>query len=154
MISFKTLAAVFAFALLAGCSKPETFTNQFNQAEMDQAIAESRATFDEFVARARNPQPGDEAFSVKVKLTDSNGTEHIWLNELQLDQTPMLGKITLDAEVLQHVRAGMKVKFTREEVTDWMYMANGKMQGNRTLRVMLKTMPPEKAEEMKAKVGW
>jgi uncharacterized protein YegJ (DUF2314 family) len=146
MTLFKTLVVfLFALSALAGCGKPETFTDEFDPVEMQRAIGQAQATFDEFVARARNPQPGDEAFSVKVKLSDSKGTEHIWLNQLELDKTPMIGKITLDAEVLHAVKAGDLCKFTREEVTDWMYMSNGKMQGNFTLRVMLKAM--------KAKLG-
>ena len=35
-----------------------------------------------------------------------------------------------------------------------MYMANGKMQGNYTLRVELESMPPKEAEALKKKIGW
>ncbi len=156
MKSIKTLSALlFAAMFVAGCGDAhKTFSDKYDQAEMKAAVEQARASLPEFLARARNPQPGDEAFNVKVKLTDSGGTEHLWINDLKLDQEPYTGKITMDAEVLRNVRTGMTCKFTLDEVSDWMYMANGKMQGNFTLRVLMKSMPKEEADALKAKIGW
>lgn len=141
--------------LAVGCGEAQkTFSDKYDQAEMKVAIEQARATLPAFLERARHPQPGDEAFNIKVKLTDSGGTEHLWINELQLDHEPYTGKITMDAEILRNVRSGMLCKFTLDEVSDWMYMENGKMQGNFTLRVLMKSMPKEEADAMKAKIGW
>ena len=155
MQAFKTLAVLLLAAfMLAGCEKPqETASTEFDKAEMAQAVAEAQATFDEFLARARNPQPGDEAFNVKVKLSNGKNTEHLWVGDLKLDKEPYEGKLTMDAEILNDVKAGYLCRFVRAEVTDWMYMSNGKMQGNRTLRVLMKSMPPEKAADLKQKLG-
>lgn len=156
MQSIRTILALFLVAFLAvGCGESQkTFSDKYDQAEMKEAVAQARATLGAFLERARHPQPGDEAFNVKVRLTDSGGTEHLWINDLKLDKEPYSGKITMDAEILRNVRSGQTCMFKLDEVTDWMYMSNGKMQGNFTLRVLLKSMPKEEADALKAKIGW
>lgn len=146
------LTAVF---LAGGCShKPETLAEDYDAKKMEQAIAEARSTFDDFLARFRNPQPGDEGFHVKVKIEDDNGVEHFWVSDLKLDAEPYSGAIADEPGVVKKVTLGQTYSFTRGEVSDWMYIADGKMQGNYTLRVVMESMPPEEAEAMKKKIGW
>jgi len=146
------LTAVF---IVGGCShKPETLTSDYDEKKMEQAIADARSTFDDFLARFRSPQPGDEAFHLKVRIEDKNGVEYFWVSDLKLDSEPYSGNIADEPGIVKKVTFGQKYSFTRSEVSDWMYMANGKMQGNYTLRVELESMPPEEAEALKKKIGW
>jgi uncharacterized protein YegJ (DUF2314 family) len=139
----------------AGCSrKPETLTNKYDEKKMDQAIAEARSTLDEFLSRLRSPQPGDEHFHVKVRIEDKNGVEHFWVSDPKLDSEPYSGKIADEPGIVSKVKFGQEYYFTRSEISDWMYMANGKMQGNYTLRVELESMPPREADALKKKIGW
>jgi len=55
---------------------------------------------------------------------------------------------------VKKVKLGQEYTFTRNEISDWMYMAAGKMQGNYTLRVELESMPPKEAAALKRKIGW
>jgi uncharacterized protein YegJ (DUF2314 family) len=138
-----------------GCSrKPETLTDKYDEKKMEQAISEARATFDEFLIRFNNPQPGDDEFYVKVRIEDQYGIEHFWLNELKLDSEPYSGTIDNEAGIVKKVKFGQKYSFSRNEISDWMYMANGKTQGNYTLRVELESMSEKEAQEIKSKVGW
>jgi len=138
-----------------GCSrKPETLTNNYDEKKMQQAIEEARSKFDEFLARFRNPQPGDEHFDVKVRIEDKNGVEHFWVSDLKLDAEPYSGKIADEPGIVKKVKFGQEFSFTRSEISDWMYMAKGKMQGNYTLRVELESMPPKEADALKKKIGW
>src|SRR5262249_25145338 len=86
----KTIALVLtAGFIVAACSrKPLTLTSNYDEKKMEQAIADARAAFDEFLARFRNPQPGDEDFHVKVRIEDKNGVEHFWVSDLKLDSEP------------------------------------------------------------------
>ena len=157
MKSRSILAAVFiaTFLILSGCTqKTETPTHQYDEKEMSKAIETARSTFDEFLERFRNPQPGDEDFNVKVKIEDKNGVEHFWLNELKLDSEPYIGIVGNDPEIVRNIKFGQQYAFSRADISDWMYMSNGKMQGNYTLRVILKSMPEEEAEEIKKSIGW
>ena len=152
----KTIALLLTVVfMVAGCShKPETLTDKYDEKKMEKAIADARATFDDFLARFRNPQPGDEAFHVKVRVEDKNGAEHFWVSDVKLDSEPYTGKIADEPGIVKKVKFGQDYSFTRSEISDWMYMANGKMQGNYTLRVELESMPPKEAEALKKKIGW
>jgi uncharacterized protein YegJ (DUF2314 family) len=144
-----------AALLVAGCSrKPATLTSNYDEKKMEQAIADARASFDTFLARYRNPQPGDEHFNVKVRIEDKHGVEHFWVSDLKLDAEPFSGKIDDEPGIVKKVKLGQDYSFTRGDISDWMYMANGKMQGNYTLRVELESMPPGEAAALKKKIGW
>lgn len=121
---------------------------------MEQAIAEARSTLDDFLSRFRNPQPGDKAFNVKVRIEDENGVEHFWVGDLKLDAEPYSGKIGNEPGIVKKVKLDQNYSFTRSDISDWMYMSNGKMQGNYTLRVELESMPPKEAQALRRQVGW
>jgi uncharacterized protein YegJ (DUF2314 family) len=152
----KTITLLITVILLAvACSrKPETLTNKYDEKKMEQAIADARSAFDEFLARFRNPQPGDEGFHVKVRIEDKHGVEHFWVSDLKLDAEPYSGKIADEPGIVKKVQFGQEYRFTRSEISDWMYMAKGKMQGNYTLRVELESMPAKEANALKKKIGW
>jgi uncharacterized protein YegJ (DUF2314 family) len=156
MKPWKTIALLLtAIFVIAGCSrKPETLTSKYDEKKMEQAIADARSTFDEFLARFRNPQPGDEDFHVKVRIEDKHGVEHFWVSDLKLNSEPYSGKIADDPGIVKKVKLGQEYRFTLSEISDWMYMANGKMQGNYTLRVELESMPPKEADALKKQIGW
>lgn len=146
------LTAVF---VVGGCShKPETLTSDYDEQKMQQAIAEARSTLDTFLDRFRHPQPGDDAFHLKVKIEDKNGVEYFWVSDLKLAAEPYSGKIADEPGIVKAVSFGQEYRFTRSDVSDWMYMANGKMQGNYTLKVELESMPPQEAEALKKQIGW
>lgn len=149
--------AVLALCCLLACStdeKDKSTAVREDDAAMNKAMAEARATLDEFTARLRDPKPGDDAFSVKVKVTDENGTEHFWASDVQVVGSGFQAVIDNDPNIVKSVKLGQTVKVTRDEVSDWMYMTNGKMIGNRTLRVLLSRMPNEEADALKKEVGW
>lgn len=153
----KLLAVVFAVGLLflLSCKqKPETLTDKYDEEEMSKAIETARSTFDDFLNRFHNPQPGDEDFNIKVKIEDKNGVEHFWLGDLELDSEPYTGIIGNEPGIVRNVKFGQKYSFKKSDISDWMYMSNGVMQGNYTLRVILKSMPEDEAAEIKKGIGW
>lgn len=148
---------IFATGLLGslGCKeKPATLTDQYDEEEMKQAIETARSTFDQFLERFRNPQPGDEDFNVKVRIEDENGVEYFWLGDLKLDSEPYSGVIGNEPGIVRNVEFGQVYSFPKSDIADWMYMSNGKMQGNYTLRVILKSMSEDEASEIKNSIGW
>jgi uncharacterized protein YegJ (DUF2314 family) len=150
------LATIIVSLIIAvGCNKkPETLTTKYDEKKMEKAISDARAALDTFLTRFKNPQPGDSAFNVKVRIEDENGVEHFWVGDLKLDAEPYKGKIGNDAGIVKKVKLGQIYSFTRKDISDWMYMNNGKMQGNYTLRVELESMPKKEAEALKKQVGW
>lgn len=150
------IATVFLLPFaIAGCSnKPETLIEDYDEAKMEEAMAEANSTLDQFFTRFRNPQPGDDAFALKVRIEDDNGAEHFWLGQLDLEKEPYSGVIDNEPGIVECVKLGERYSFAKEDISDWMYMSSGKMQGNYTLRVALESMPPEKAAAIKNAFGW
>lgn len=151
------IAALLAGLLVAasGCSKkPDTLTDKYDKAEMDAAIQKARETFGQFKARLADPKPGDSGFAVKVGISDGHDTEHFWLTEIKVKGESFSGVINNEPGVVRKVKFGQTYKFTFDDVSDWLYWSNGVMQGNYTLRVLLRSMPPNEAEALKKEVGW
>ena len=47
---------------------------------------------------------------------------------------------------------GQRVVIDPERIADWLYLRDGKIMGNFTLRVLLPKMPPEQAAQLKARL--
>ncbi|MCL4694588.1 MAG: DUF2314 domain-containing protein [Candidatus Hydrogenedentes bacterium] len=143
--------------VLAGCDvgdRDRTIGVTEDDPAMNAAIAEARATLGEFVARMENPEPGDSDFAIKVAITDPNGTEHFWANNVEVIGPGFTATINNDPNIVRSVRLGQRVRARRDDVSDWLYLSNGRMVGNRTLRVLLTKMSPEEAAAVKRQVGW
>ncbi|MBZ9558930.1 MULTISPECIES: DUF2314 domain-containing protein [unclassified Modicisalibacter] len=125
-----------------------------NDVEMNKAIQKARESLDVFVERLKSPQDGDSNFTLKVAVTDEQGTEHFWVSDISLTSSGFEGVIANEAEVVKAVSLGQKVSFDADVVSDWSFEHNGVKQGAFTLRVLLERMPEEQAEYYKQVVGW
>lgn len=144
----KTFIHLLIFiTLLVNCNNdPETLQRNYDEKEMEAAIEKGRNTFNDFLTRFKTQQDGDQDYSVKVKISDDNGTEHFWLTDINLESEPYSGIISNDPGIVKCVKIGQKYSFTFKDISDWMYMNDGKMYGNYTLRVLVKSMPKKQAE--------
>lgn len=145
--------SLFLILMPSAFSDDEVISN-YDQLKMQMAIQEARSKFDEFVVRFKNPQAGDEDFFVKVRIEDEHGIEHFWVGDLNLDSEPYSGTIGNEPKTVKNVTEGQTYSFSRREISDWMYMNNGKMIGNYTSRVLLERMDPKEAEEIRLRHGW
>jgi uncharacterized protein YegJ (DUF2314 family) len=117
-------------------------------AEMDAAILRARASLDEFWSRAAAPGAGESDFMVKVALrTRKGGLEHIWVGSPIKDASGCSGRLANDPDDIAGVKVGSRVEFKDNQISDWMYRRNGKIVGNRTLRVLLPSMPEGQAAQ-------
>ena len=48
--------------------------------------------------------------------------------------------------MVSNEKMGQQYSLSKTEISDWMFMRDGKMHGNYTLRPLLVTMPESKAE--------
>jgi uncharacterized protein YegJ (DUF2314 family) len=146
------LATALCVLSLAGCSSPSSdpvITVDDNDAEMAAAIAKARATLPQFWQTLEHPEHGESDFSLKLKVTDSNGTEHLWLNEIERKDGKTLGTVNNDVEIVRSVKLGDRIPIPEADISDWMFTRDGKMQGSYTTRVLMKRMPPAEAEKVK-----
>lgn len=117
--------------------------------DIERAMATARERFPEFVARLRDPQPGDEHFAVKVGVREDDQVEHLWLSDVQVDGEWIEGRIGNDPGLVK-LKLGDPWRGPISQLSDWTYLSAGRMQGNFTLRAMLPRMPRRDREQARA----
>ncbi len=135
---------------ICGCNKtPDTLiTSGYDEKEMDAAIAQARNEVDRFIAELSKPTGTDHA--VKAPIEDAGRTEHFWLTQLKYQNGQFEGTINNEPGVVKNVELGQKWKIKKNEISDWLYMRDGKMHGNYTMRPLLKTMPKDEAAKFRS----
>jgi uncharacterized protein YegJ (DUF2314 family) len=144
-----TLVAVIA-ALLVGCSKPSEITSvSANDAEMNAAIARARETLPHFWKVFEKPERDESFFSLKVRITDGNGVEHFWTQDIERRDGKIFATIINEPEIVKNVKFKERIEVPEADISDWLYKREGKMIGNFTIKPLFKSMPPEEVARYK-----
>jgi uncharacterized protein YegJ (DUF2314 family) len=119
-----------------------------DDAEMNAAMDEGRATFQQFVDAA--PENLDEFDGmIKVYFLDdpSSDGELMWVSPTNLEGPAYEGILMSDPRGLTSVDQGDDVSFSLEEISDWLYVKDGAARGAYTVMVMRSRMTPEDLAE-------
>jgi uncharacterized protein YegJ (DUF2314 family) len=60
-----------------------------------------------------------------------------------------MGTINNDPNKVSTVKLGERIEIPEADISDWMYLRDGKVVGNYTLRPLLKKMPAKEAEQLR-----
>ena len=144
------LVVVFLTLLCCACSKtPETLVKGgYDEQEMEAAIARARSEVDSFIAEMSKGNGTD--FAVKVPIEDKEEIEHFWLTDIVYRNGKFEGIIGNEPGIVTNVKEGQKWSVKKSEISDWLFMRDGKMHGNYTMRPLLKTMPEEEAAKFRS----
>ncbi|MEQ8788266.1 MAG: DUF2314 domain-containing protein [Pirellulaceae bacterium] len=123
-------------------------TEGYDEQEMQAAIARAKKEVDAFIAEFTEGDGSD--FSVKAPIEDQGDTEHFWLTHITYRDGLFEGVIGNDPGIVSNVRIGQKWTIKKEDISDWMYMRDGKIHGNYTMRPLLKTMPEQQAAQLRS----
>lgn len=150
-------AFLLCIGLLASCDpegtggeRPDTLVSEYDQSEMDQAIATARSRIDEFLAALE--KGGADMYSVKAPITDANGTEHFWLTDVNFENGVFTGAVGNDPGIVENVEFGQSWSVKKDEISDWMYTVGEKIHGGFTIDPLLGSFPEEEAEAMRARL--
>jgi uncharacterized protein YegJ (DUF2314 family) len=150
----RVLSIVVCAFGISGCSselQPDRVVSvSDDDSEMNAAIAKARGSLPRFWQAFDHPGSGESDFSLKVKITDPKGTEHFWMSDLERKDGKIFGTINNDAEIVGSVKFGDRIPISETDISDWMYMRNGKMFGNYTMRPLFKTMSASEVEKFKS----
>lgn len=126
--------------------KPATLVESgYDEQEMEAAIARARSETDRFIQELA--QPTGKNHAVKAPITDQGKTEHFWLTQVTYRDGVFDGTINNDPGIVGNVKIGDNWKVKKEEISDWMFLRDGKMYGNYTMRPLLKTLPANQAKK-------
>ena len=153
MKPFPNIGCALALVLLvtmAACSdQDKTIDIKPDDVEMNAAIAKARESLPQYWQVFEKRERGESDFALKVRITDKSGTEHFWANDIERREGSIKGTINNDPDIVARVKLGDRVTIPDADITDWLYMRDGKMVGNHTLRVLLKKMSSSEAEQYK-----
>ncbi|WP_254510986.1 YegJ family protein [Anatilimnocola floriformis] len=149
------LALLVTLLALVGCGgaldRDRTVNVQGDDAEMNAAIEKARETLPNFWEAFEKRDRGVGDFAIKVRITDANGVEHFWANNVERKDGKIFGVINNDPNTVKSVKMGDRIEIPEADISDWLYMrADGKMVGNRTLRPLLKTLSADEAAKLRS----
>jgi uncharacterized protein YegJ (DUF2314 family) len=149
----KRFAALLVLLLVVGCGrgkKPVDTVVMFNDndADMNAAIQKAKDTvLDEFVPALQNVKPEQTGHAIKYPVSDGKQGEHMWLRPVSFDGKNFSGRIANIPQLVKNVRMGQKVTVAPAQISDWMYVDNGRLVGGFTIRVMRDKMSAQEREE-------
>ena len=148
-LKFHTLLLI-ALTVACGCSsKPETLVQGgYDEAEMAAATERAVSEVDAFIADLQSGR--SENYAVKAPIEDDGTVEHFWLTDLTYQGNKFTGTINNEPGMVSNVKLGQEYTIGKSEISDWMFMRDGKMHGNYTLRPLLATMPDAEADQYRA----
>ena len=139
-----------ASLLVSSCSKSDdSVTHVANDdKEMNGAIDQARKSVQQFITALQSPKAGQSDFNVKKRFLEADGGgEHIWLRDVTFDGKNFHGKVNNDPEMVKNVKLGDDATVGKDEISDWMFIENGKLVGGYTLRVIYSHMTQKEKED-------
>ncbi|HVJ80931.1 MAG TPA: DUF2314 domain-containing protein, partial [Planctomycetia bacterium] len=96
------------------------------------------AKLDRFIGALAHPSPTQTGFQVRAPFENGEATEHLWLCDVRFDGTSFHGVVDGEPEKTTTIRKGDRLAIAKEKISDWMYIDDGTMIGNETLRAVYK----------------
>ena len=118
------------------------------------AVRQAQAGLSDFLALAAKPPANTRDFKVQVMAEDSNGIETFWITHFTPLQQRFIGEVANEPQIVKSVVWGQQLRFTREQITDWGYLKNGRQVGSFTICALFKDMPPEQVEYYRSQHGF
>jgi uncharacterized protein YegJ (DUF2314 family) len=115
--------------------------------QMDRAVENAQRTLGFFMAALHAKKDGDAVFEIKKGFIDSDKVEHLWIKRVTYDGKNFHGQIDNRPEEVNNVHMGQRVTVAPQEVTDWMFLKDGKLIGGYTTRVLYARLSPEDKAE-------
>ena len=148
--------SIALLAAIAGCERPDgsvvdpiVSVSEQDQ-EMNLAISQARESLPRFWQVFEAPARGESDFALKVRIEDRNGVEHFWVTDLRREEGKVYGFIGNDANTVASVKLGDEIEVLEADISDRLYMRDGKMVGNFTVRPLFKQMPDAEVERLKS----
>jgi uncharacterized protein YegJ (DUF2314 family) len=122
--------------------------------DMNAAIARARDTLPTFWASYDTPKPSETGHGLKVRFAvGPDRFEHIWVSEVEkLPDGNFSGRFANQPSDLPGKNEGDQAEFKQADITDWLFIRNGKVVGGETIKLLLKSMPKEEADAMRAQM--
>ena len=145
---------VFADSFTDKAKKDRTVEVSDEDPAMQKAMERARAGLDDFLRKAGSPPPDTDQYSVKVRVSEGDGLEYLWVSNLKAQGDLWSGRID-NLPVMRSVKKGQAYSFAKTEIVDWTYIDKTKKRivGNFTTCALLTKEPPEVAQKIQKQYG-
>ncbi|MBX9682037.1 MAG: DUF2314 domain-containing protein [Gemmataceae bacterium] len=107
------------------------------------AIADAHSHWDVFVFALQNPGTKQKGFSVKAPFREGRNSEQLWLTRIELTGENISGIVDDEPVFLRGIRRKQVVQVTRSQISDWMFLDQGKIRGGYTIRALRDSLGAE-----------
>jgi uncharacterized protein YegJ (DUF2314 family) len=148
---FAIIASVSLF--LTSCTKSAssnddpTVSVSADDPQMNAAIDQARKSVQQFIMALQSSKILESNFSVKKRFDQGEEVEHIWLTDITFDGQNFHGKVGNDPEEVKNIKLGDDAVVDKNEISDWMYIENGKLVGGYTIRVLYSRMTSDEKKD-------
>lgn len=132
-------------------NQPDIYNVAGNDKEMNEAILKANQTLSNFNAALSNKEI--EVKSLKVKFENQTDVEHIWLSDVEFKDGKYSGILDDEPEYIKDHKLGDLINVDNKDISDWMYVENGKLFGGYTIRVLRNRMSETEREQFDAESG-
>lgn len=121
---------------------------------MQKAMERARAGLEDFLRKAGTPPPNTDQYSVKVRVSEGDNQEYLWVSNLKAQGDLLSGRID-NLPMIRSVKKGQSYSFAKTEIVDWTYIDRSKKKvfGNFTTCALLTKEPPGVAESIRRQYG-
>jgi uncharacterized protein YegJ (DUF2314 family) len=124
--------------------KPYQVPNE--HAAMQEAVTKARKTVLQFIGALEHPSPGETDFEVKKPFVEKGNVEHIWLSDVTFVGGRFQGKVDNEPVKIPGLKLGQVVSVNPDEISDWVYIKNGKLVGGYTIRAHYNELTPQEKQ--------
>jgi len=128
-------------------TEPEYYQVQNEHAAMHQAVIKARKTVGKFIDALKHPAAGQTDFEVKKPFVQGSDVEHIWLSDVQFTGSRFQGRVDNTPLKIHGLKVGQLVSVNPNEISDWVYVDNGKLVGGYTIRAHYNELTPDQKKE-------
>ena len=139
--------------LTESAKRDDAVTVPRNDPAMEKAFERARSGLEQFLKRAKNLGSDEDGFSVKIPVRYGGHTEYFWITPFEEDRGQLKGRISNAPRLVNNVKKGQTVAFSRADIVDWMYLKGSTMYGNYTACALLAGRPAAEAAEFKRMYG-
>jgi len=132
-------------------SQPDIYNVEGNDKEMTEAIKKANQSLADFNTALTNPKI--EVKSLKVKFKNQQNTEHIWLSDVEFKDGKYTGILDNEPEYITDYQIGDTINVNSKDISDWMYIENGKLFGGYTIKVLRNRMSESERKQFDAESG-
>ncbi|MDF0651946.1 MAG: DUF2314 domain-containing protein [Nitrospira sp.] len=121
---------------------------------MQKAMARARTGLEDFLRKAGSPPPNTDQYSVKVRVSEGDKQEYLWVSNLKAQGDLWSGRID-NLPIIRSVKKGQSYSFAKTEIVDWTYVdkSQKRVVGNFTTCALLTKEPPGVAESIQKQYG-